>query len=55
LKNHAIGTFDLDVALRVGDLRVVDINHDVLQKSQKADPVKADLRLVMILLGTPKR
>jgi hypothetical protein len=32
LKNHAIGTLDLAVALRVGDRRVVDINHAVLAK-----------------------
>jgi hypothetical protein len=48
LKNHAIGTLDLAIAPRAGDRGVVDVDRVVLAKSQKADPVKADPRSVIV-------
>jgi hypothetical protein len=40
--HRPVGTFNPAIAPRVGDRRVVNINHVVLaEKSQKADPVKA--------------
>jgi hypothetical protein len=55
LEHHAVGSFDLAVAPRVGDRGIVDVDGIFLAKSHKAELVKALPKSVMIVLGTPKR